>query len=165
MHDELGFPRYGAHGGDLGAGITSRLGEAYPGALAAIHLLAIADPVAYDPSTVTPKEQAYLDSVAAWFAAEDGYQHEQSTRSVTLSYGLSDSPAGLLAWIAEKYRAWSDCKGDLSSRFRVPTAVAVFPADLTRTARPRPHRVLQDTAVKPLPRVFRTMNESPERGE
>ena len=95
--------------------------------------------------------------------------HQQSTRPLTLSYGLSDSPVGLLAWILEKYRAWSDCAGDVSSRFTddflltqaslywftntistsfrpyyeygrgvprglppvsVPTAVALFPADL-----------------------------------
>jgi pimeloyl-ACP methyl ester carboxylesterase len=191
MHDELGFPRYGAHGGDLGAGITSRLGEAHPEALAGIHLLAIADPVAYDPSTVTPPEQAYLDSVAAWFSAEGGYQHEQSTRPVTLSYGLSDSPTGLLAWIAEKYRAWSDCNGDLSSRFsddflltqaslywftntistsfrpyyetgtglarrvehvRVPTAVAVFPADLTQPPRSWAERTYNVTRYTRMPR-------------
>lgn len=117
MHDELGFQRYAAHGSDLGAGVTSRLAESHPEALAGIHLLAIADPVGYDPATLTPPERAYLDSVAAWTAEEGGYQHQQSTRPLTLSYGLADSPAGLLAWLVEKYRAWSDCGGDLSSRF------------------------------------------------
>lgn len=117
MHDELGFKRYGAHGGDLGAGITSRLAEAHPEALAGIHLLAVAAPSDYAPDDLTPQEQAYLESVATWQAQEGGYQHEQSTRPVTLSHGLTDSPAGLLSWIVEKYRAWSDCGGDLSSRF------------------------------------------------
>ncbi|AXG82413.1 epoxide hydrolase [Streptomyces paludis] len=174
MRDELGFARYAAHGGDLGAGITSRLAEAHPEALVGIHLMAVAQPVAYDAAGVTPEERAYLDSVAAWSAEEGGYMHEQSTRPLTLSYGLADSPTGLLAWIVEKYRAWSDCGGDLSSRFSddflltqaslywftgtistsfrpyyeygrgltrrvervtVPTAVALFPADLTQPPR------------------------------
>ncbi|MGW7574877.1 epoxide hydrolase family protein [Streptomyces sp. NPDC054765] len=174
MHDELGFARYAAHGGDLGAGITSRLGEAHPETVVGIHLMAIASPVAYDAAGVTPEEQEYLDSVAGWSAEEGGYLHEQSTRPLTLSYGLADSPTGLLAWIVEKYRAWSDCGGDLSSRFSddflltqaslywfthtistsfrpyyeyaqrltrrvervdVPTALALFPADLTQPPR------------------------------
>jgi pimeloyl-ACP methyl ester carboxylesterase len=117
MHDELGFERYGAHGGDLGAGITSDLGQAHPEAVVGIHLLAVRRPAELDPATITEEEQAFLDSGAAWNSAEGGYQHEQSTRPMTLAYGLSDSPAGLLAWIVEKYRAWSDSGGDLSRRF------------------------------------------------
>lgn len=117
MHTELGFARYGAHGGDLGAGITSRLGEAHPETVVGIHLMAVAAPPEYDAATVTEQERAHLDAVAAWTADEGGYQHEQSTRPVTLSYALADSPTGLLAWIVEKHRAWSDCAGDLSSRF------------------------------------------------
>jgi len=117
MHDELGFARYAAQGGDLGAGITSRLAQAHPEAVAGIHLLAVSDPAGHDPASVTGEEQAYLDSLAAWSAEEGGYGHEQRTRPVTLAYALADSPAGLLAWLVEKYRAWSDCDGELSRRF------------------------------------------------
>ncbi|MCO5969347.1 epoxide hydrolase family protein [Actinoallomurus soli] len=191
MRDELGFERYAAHGGDLGAGISSRLGEAHPEAVVGIHLLAVAAPTTYDPAGLTPQEQAYLDSVAAWAAEEGGYQHQQSTRPLTLSYGLADSPAGLLAWIVEKYRAWSDCGGDLSSRFSddfiltqaslywftqtistsfrpyyeyargltrrvervdVPTAVALFPADLSRPPRSWAERTYNVTRFTPMPR-------------
>jgi len=108
MHDVLGFERYGAHGGDLGAGITSRLAEAHPAAVAGLHLMATADPIAYDPAGVTDEERAYLDQVEQWVRDEGGYEHEQQTRPITLSYGLADSPAGLLAWILEKYRVWTD---------------------------------------------------------
>jgi pimeloyl-ACP methyl ester carboxylesterase len=174
MHDELGFDRYGAHGGDLGAGVTSLLAQTHPEALVGIHLLAVAAPADLDPGSVTPEEQAYLDAVATWTAEEGGYQHQQATRPATLAYGLSDSPAGLLAWLTEKYRAWSDCDGELSRRFTddfvltqaslywftntigtsfrpyyehahgmrdrvarvdVPTALAVFPHDLTQPPR------------------------------
>ncbi|MFK8850963.1 epoxide hydrolase [Streptomyces sp. Ac-502] len=191
MHDELGYERYAAHGSDLGAGVTSRLGEAHPEAVVGIHLTAVAAPVAYDAATVTPEEQEYLDSVAAWSAAEGGYMHQQSTRPLTLSYGLADSPIGLLAWLVEKYRAWSDCGGDLSSRFsddflltqaslywftrtistsfrpyyeyaqgltrrvervEVPTAVALFPADLTQPPRSWAERTYHVTRYTRMPR-------------
>ncbi|WP_238547314.1 alpha/beta fold hydrolase [Actinoplanes friuliensis] len=102
----LGFERYAAHGGDLGAGVTSRLAQAHPEALAGIHLLAVADPAA--PQDITPEEQTYLDSATTWYAEEGGYEHEQFTRPTTLAVGLADSPAGLLAWLLEKYRAWTD---------------------------------------------------------
>ena len=174
MHDELGFDRYGAHGGDLGAGVTSLLAQSHPEALVGIHLLAVAAPADLDPASLTPEERAYLDDVETWQREEGGYQHQQSTRPVTLAHGLSDSPAGLLAWLVEKYRAWSDCDGELSRRFSddfvltqaslywftntistsfrpyyehahgmreevsrvdVPTALAVFPRDLTQPPR------------------------------
>jgi pimeloyl-ACP methyl ester carboxylesterase len=189
MHDHLGFARYAAHGGDLGAGVTTRLAAAHPEALVGIHLLAVADPPGYDPAGLTPQEQAYLDSVATWSAEEGGYQHQQRTRPLTLSYGLADSPTGLLAWIVEKYRAWSDCGGALSARFsddfiltqaslywftrtistsfrpyyaygrgqrpnrvEVPTAVAVFPADLVQPPRSWAERGYHVTRYTPMPR-------------
>ncbi|MGA9278780.1 epoxide hydrolase family protein [Ilumatobacter sp.] len=117
MTDVLGFERYGAHGGDLGAGITSRLGQEHPESVIGIHLMAVASPREYDASRLIVDEQAYLDSAAAWNAAEGSYQHQQQTRPLSLAPGLSDSPIGLLAWIVEKYRAWSDCGGVLSNRF------------------------------------------------
>ncbi|MFI5938252.1 epoxide hydrolase family protein [Actinoplanes sp. NPDC051494] len=107
MHDELGFRRYAAHGGDLGAGITGRLGQAHPEAVVGIHLLAVADPPHYDPAGLTPDERSFLDDRAQWSTAEGGYEHEQQTRPLTLAPALSDSPAGLLAWLLEKYRAWT----------------------------------------------------------
>lgn len=191
MREELGFARYGAHGGDLGAGITSRLAEAYPAEVAGIHLMAVASPVSPDEASLTPPERAYLDEVAAWTAREGGYMHEQSTRPLTLGYGLADSPTGLLAWILEKYRAWSDCGGDVSSRFSddflltqaslywftgtistsfrpyyengegltrrvervdVPTAVALFPADLGHPPRSWAERVYNVVRYTVMPR-------------
>lgn len=107
LHSHLGFARYGAHGGDLGAGITSRLGQAHPEAVVGIHLLAVADPTDADPDSLTAQERAYLEAVAAWQAEEGAYQHQQATRPLTLSYGLSDSPVGLLAWVLEKYTTWT----------------------------------------------------------
>jgi len=117
MHDVLGFARYGAHGSDLGAGECSLLAQAHPEAVVGLHLLSVADPPDADPGGATDAERAYLDAERAWFDAERGYSHQQQTRPLTLAQGLSDSPAGLLAWILEKYRAWSDCAGDPAGRF------------------------------------------------
>jgi pimeloyl-ACP methyl ester carboxylesterase len=108
MHDVLGFDRFAAHGGDLGAGISARLGEAFPGEVAGIHVLAVAGPPAYAQESLTPAERDFLAAQAAWTEEEGGYQHEQMTRPLTLAAGLADSPAGLLAWLDEKYQAWSD---------------------------------------------------------
>jgi pimeloyl-ACP methyl ester carboxylesterase len=117
MTEHLGFSRYAAHGGDLGAGITSRLAQEHPESLVAIHLLAVAAPPHVDATTITPEEQAYLDAEQRWATQEGSYQHQQQMRPLTLAPALSDSPAGLLSWIVEKHREWSDCGGDISTRF------------------------------------------------
>ncbi|KJL30646.1 epoxide hydrolase family protein [Microbacterium oxydans] len=117
MTEHLGISRYLAHGGDLGAGITSRLAQAYPDELVGIHLLAVAPPSDVDDASITPEERAHLSRVQAWLSAEGAYQHQQQTRPLTLAPAVSDSPAGLLSWVLEKHCAWSDCDGDVSSRF------------------------------------------------
>ncbi|HEY0248397.1 MAG TPA: epoxide hydrolase [Gryllotalpicola sp.] len=117
MRDELGFERYAAHGGDLGAGIVSRLAQAHPDEIVGIHLLAVASPADLDLATVTDAERQHLEAMQAWGADEGAYEHQQQTRPLSLVPALADSPAGLLAWIVEKYRSWSDCDGELSSRF------------------------------------------------
>lgn len=170
LMNRLGFARYPAHGGDLGAGISTHLAVAHPDAVAGIHVLAVADPVT--PRDVTAEEQAYLDQCAHWYAEEGGYEHLQLTRPLSAAYALNDSPAGLLGWILEKYHAWTDHRngsvgleddliltqaslywftGCIATSFRpywehhayppgpvrvtVPTAVAVFPADLVQPPR------------------------------
>jgi pimeloyl-ACP methyl ester carboxylesterase len=189
--EELGFERYAAHGGDLGAGVTTMLGQAHPEAVVGIHLLAVADPVEVDPASVTSDEQAYLDAVATWFSQDGAYEHQQMTRPVTLGYGLSDSPAGLLGWLVEKYRAWTDSDGVLARRFSddfvltqaslywftnsistsfrpyyeyahgmrqtveavtVPTALAVFPRDLSQPPRSWAERTYNLTRYIRMPR-------------
>jgi microsomal epoxide hydrolase len=118
MTEVLGYPRFAAQGGDWGAFVTARLGYAYPDRLVGIHLNLLT--LRRDPATVTdpsPEERAYLQELKRWLSEETGYQWIQGTRPQTLAYGLTDSPAGLAAWIVEKLRAWSDCGGDLERRF------------------------------------------------
>ena len=118
MTGVLGYRRFAAQGGDWGAFVTSRLGYAYPERLIGIHLNLL--PLRRDPAMLadpTAEERRYLESLAHWLKEETGYQWIQGTRPQTLAFALTDSPAGLAAWIAEKFRAWSDCGGAIDSVF------------------------------------------------
>jgi epoxide hydrolase len=109
----LGYARYGAQGGDWGAQVTTAIGMRHPGHLAGIHLnmpIAFPGPAAGDDRT--DREQAALDSMEYYGRWDSGYSKEQSTRPQTVGYGLVDSPAGLCAWIVEKFWSWTDCDGD-----------------------------------------------------
>ena len=118
MADVLGYPAFVAHGGDIGAGITSILGHAHSDVVRAIHLTAVRDPhLGPDAPPLSPREQAYQAEASRWADEEGAYAHVHATRPQTLAYALADSPAGLAGWMVEKFRAWSDCGGDVSRRF------------------------------------------------
>src|SRR6185503_4437167 len=108
----LGYEQFGAQGGDWGAFVASRLGEAHARRLIGIHLNLLA--VRRDPklAPANAEEAKYLEELAHWLKEETGYQAIQGTKPQTLAYGLTDSPAGLAAWIAEKFRSWSDTPPD-----------------------------------------------------
>jgi len=109
----LGYRRFGAQGGDWGAFVASRLGYAHPEKMIGIHLNMLA--VRRDPEMLnnpTPEERQFQEQLAHWLKEGIGYQWIQGTRPQTLAFGLTDSPAGLAAWIVEKFRSWSDCGGD-----------------------------------------------------
>jgi pimeloyl-ACP methyl ester carboxylesterase len=118
MHERLGYTRFAVQGGDWGAITASRLGYAHPEKLIGIHLnlLAIRRDQ-QDLANPTPEEQVYLDERAAWLRDETGYQWIQGTKPQTLAFALTDSPAGLAAWIVEKFRTWSDCGGNVEAAF------------------------------------------------
>ncbi|HZR84680.1 MAG TPA: epoxide hydrolase [Candidatus Binatia bacterium] len=119
MHG-LGYPRFGAQGGDWGAMVTTYLGFRHAASVAGIHLNMV---IAFPPNPQNPTEGAEPDELPAlmemaqFFKDETGYQQIQGTKPQTLSFGLTDSPAGLAAWIVEKFRTWSDCGGDVERRF------------------------------------------------
>lgn len=120
MTEGLGYQRFGAQGGDWGASVTNYLGFAYPQQLLGIHTASITRPTPYlgvGSPPLTAAEQELMAQREAWLQAEGGYSHIQGTKPQTLSYGLNDSPVGLAGWIVEKYRTWSDCHGDVESRF------------------------------------------------
>ncbi len=121
MTKELDYPRFAAAGGDIGSGVTRYLAATHPELLVGIHLTDIGilrDLLAPSGRTdLSEGELRYRSSASEWIAREGAYMSLQSTKPQTLAYGLSDSPAGLAAWIVEKFRAWSDCGGDLGRSF------------------------------------------------
>jgi len=111
MTDVLGFRQFAVQGGDWGAGVASIIGQQYPLSVCGIHvnlLFAPRDPAA---SGTTAEEQRYFEILRHWLKEETGYQQIQGTKPQTLAFAMTDSPAGLAAWIAEKFRSWSDCDG------------------------------------------------------
>jgi pimeloyl-ACP methyl ester carboxylesterase len=122
LMQQLGYDRYIAQGGDWGAIVTRRLGEAYADRLLGAHFnMIFAFPDADDPEPMAGVTQAELErfgAAAARIAGGTGYMAIQSTKPQTLAYGLTDSPTGLAAWILEKFQAWSDLEpGGLAETF------------------------------------------------
>jgi pimeloyl-ACP methyl ester carboxylesterase len=116
MTDVLGYPRFAAQGGDWGAFVTTCLGAFHADKVAGLHLTLLAAGRDGTPSaTPTDDEKRFADELKAWEREETGYQWIQGTKPQTLAYGLTDSPVGLLAWILEKFRTWTDCHGDVVS--------------------------------------------------
>ncbi|WEO77324.1 alpha/beta fold hydrolase [Cryobacterium sp. SO2] len=114
----LGYARFGAAGGDIGSHVSRYLALDHPDKVVAVHRtdagLAVFDG---DLADLAPEERDWLQGGAAWGAAEGAYAAMHRTKPQTAAFGLTDSPAGLAAWIVEKLRAWSDCDGDLESVF------------------------------------------------
>jgi len=109
----LGYSRYVAQGGDWGSMVTQAMAQSETAHCAGIHItLPIIRP---DPETMgelTPAEQSALEAMAFYNEHDSGYSKQQSTRPQTLGYALADSPVGQMAWVVEKYYAWTDCERD-----------------------------------------------------
>jgi pimeloyl-ACP methyl ester carboxylesterase len=114
----LGYGRYGTQGGDWGAAISRELGRHDPEHVIGVHLnlipgaAAAAEPDAAELAALDPAERertlASWQRTRQWDRESTGYFHIQATRPQTLAYGLTDSPVGQLAWIAEKFKEWTD---------------------------------------------------------
>jgi pimeloyl-ACP methyl ester carboxylesterase len=129
----LGHSSYFAQGGDIGSLVTTWLARLCPDHVRAIHLNFFSG--SFQPSLteadrpLSPAESEWLAARTRWVEREGGYSHIQATKPQTLAYSLTDSPAGLAAWLLEKFFAWSDGSGDLSKRFELDellTNVAVY---------------------------------------
>jgi pimeloyl-ACP methyl ester carboxylesterase len=185
MH-RLGYHRYGAQGGDTGSVVSPELGRIDPDHVIGVHVNNLGTFPSGDPSELaglSEADQTRLALMTTWGRDMTGYAIVQSTRPQTLSYALTDSPAGQLAWIVEKFKEWTDPSaslpedavdrdliltdvsvywltgtagsaariyyegarswGQVQPRSPVPTAVAVFPNDLTiRPLAERDHNVV-----------------------
>jgi len=121
----LGYSKFGAQGGDIGAAVSSWLAFRFPENVTGIHLNYIpgsfSPPVGDDLAALTDAEKEFKKVAAEWAEKEGAYAHMQGTKPQTLAYGLSDSPVGLAAWIIEKFRSWSDCEGKVLDVFTMDT--------------------------------------------
>jgi microsomal epoxide hydrolase len=116
MTDVLGYRKFAAQGGDWGAFTCSAMAVRHAAKLAGIHLNLLSNrPDQVLPATLSPEEQRYASEVRQWAREETGYIQIQGTRPQTLAFGLTDSPAGLAAWIAEKFHVWTDHDGDFET--------------------------------------------------
>jgi pimeloyl-ACP methyl ester carboxylesterase len=111
----LGYERYGAQGGDFGAFVAPDLGRVDPGHVIGVHVNAatlgfipFGDIPEQDLATFSPAEKERAQRLQGFLAEGNGYFQIQGTRPQTLSYGLTDSPAGQLAWIVEKFKEWTN---------------------------------------------------------
>ena len=118
MIEVLGYRRFAARGGDIGSGVVAFLAMDYPKHVAGIHVSDVIRPYLGPGARIfTDAERRFFEEERRWMEKEGAYDHIQATKPQTLAYGLTDSPAGLAAWIIEKFRGWSDCGGDVERRF------------------------------------------------
>ena len=189
LMQRLGYERYGAQGGDTGAVVSPELGRIDPDHVIGVHVNNLGTFPSGDPDEMaglSEADRARLEFMTTWGQDMSGYAIVQSTRPQTISYALTDSPTGQLAWIIEKFKEWTDPSavlpddaidrdlmltdvsvywltgtagsaariyfedarswGQAKPRSPVPTAVAVFPNDITiRPLAERDHNVVQWT--------------------
>ncbi|GCE28768.1 multidrug MFS transporter [Dictyobacter alpinus] len=152
MTEGLGYTRFAAAGGDIGSGVTQRLARAHPELLVGIHLTYI-NPSFLQPGqpNLSEAEQRYLQTIEQWSREEGAYSHLHSTKPQTLAYGLNDSPIGLAAWITEKFRAWSDCQGEVERRFSKDELLTNIMLYWVTQTLPSSIRIYYENAHAPLP--------------
>jgi microsomal epoxide hydrolase len=121
LMDALGYERFGSHGGDWGAAVTTGLGARHPDRVVGIHLSMLAPPI--DAAALNAEQREWWAGVQQYRDAEWGYVHLQRTKPQTPAFALTDSPAGLAAWILEKWWRWSDIADAAGTRdpYRVYT--------------------------------------------
>jgi pimeloyl-ACP methyl ester carboxylesterase len=117
LMSRLGYPQYGAHGGDVGAGVTGRLAATHPESVIGTLVnsdrgsLGLAGEQFPIPDHLTEDERAVIATERESWQAERGYLDLQSHRPETIAAALTDSPVGQLAWIAEKFATWTNPAG------------------------------------------------------
>lgn len=157
----LGYSRYGAQGGDVGAGISRMLALNDAGHMAGLHLnfcTAGAPPGVSDPNAGVPAAELDLMRARQAYFSDDerGYMQIQGTKPQTLGYSLNDSPAGLAAWIVEKYRKWCDCDGNPEKKFtkdEILTNITIYWVTQTITSSTRYYYEGRHTPIAPVRRV------------
>ena len=122
MQDKLGYKRFASYGGDWGSLVTAQLGHKHADKLYGVY---VSLPLPLDlffsplpgPEQYAADEKNWHAENELFFATESGYSAIQATKPQSLGYGLADSPVAQCAWILEKRRTWSHCKGNVESVF------------------------------------------------
>lgn len=114
LMSRLGYDHYGLMGGDWGSLIASRMAFSTPGRVRGLYLTLVSVPP-IDGVEPTSEEVQLAAAAEQYSAAETAYIAIQATKPQSLAVGLTDSPAGLAAWIVEKFHAWTDHEGDLET--------------------------------------------------
>jgi len=129
----LGYQRYGVQGGDVGALIGPLMGRAAPDRVIGVHVNALVTFPTGDPAdmaAMTDADRGRLAAMQAWQERSSAYMQVQGTRPQTIAQSLTDSPSGLLAWIVEKFREWTDPAAqrpeDAVDRDRILTDVSIY---------------------------------------
>ena len=120
LMDALGYERYALQGGDWGSPISFQLAHQRPERVAALHLNAVSvlpAPADLKDPPLSEAEQEFIQRGLRWRSREGHHLLLQSAAPDAASVAFGDSPAGLAAWLVEKYRRWSDCDGDVERRF------------------------------------------------
>jgi len=135
MH-RLGYERYGAQGGDIGAAVAPQLGRVTPGRVVGVHVNGGPGPMPALPlsddelASLTDVERDRVRRIEAFMQEEFGYIAIQSTRPQTLAYGITDSPVGQMAWMMDKFREWTHPRSALPEqvidRDRLLTNVMIY---------------------------------------
>lgn len=125
MTDVLGYERFGVFGGDIGGAANGWIAAQHPESVIGMHGIHGTFPAVFDPPP-TDAEQRFLDAEETYDESDGGYSAIMSTRPDTIAAALADSPVGLAAWIIDKYRDWSDCHGDVESRFDRDTLLTII---------------------------------------
>lgn len=122
LMERLGHARFAAHGADWGALVTADLGHRYPDRMIGVHLAMTLPLDLFSGGLPAPEDYDADEALQAarlrdFFATEVAYSALQCTKPQTIAAALHDSPVGLASWIVEKLRSWSDCRGDVETRF------------------------------------------------
>ena len=151
----LGYERYGAQGGDWGSVVCSNVADLDPEHCVGLHLnFVVARPPAGEQPELSEQDEEGLERMQRFRATGTGYQEIQGTKPQSLGYGLEDSPAGLAAWIVEKFRAWTDCDGDVERAFtkdQLLTNITAYWVTATATSSTRLYYETRQAGATALP--------------
>jgi epoxide hydrolase len=145
-------------GGDWGSLVSQNMADLAPARVAGLHLnfVTVSRPSGERDRELDPEERASVERLAAFQATGAGYSAIQGTKPQTLGYALDDSPTGLAAWIVEKFRAWSDCGGDVERSFtkdQLLTNITLYWLTRTATSSARLYYEMRRAGRAALPRA------------